>query len=55
MYVVGVITLFSVTHTALNNPSCYLEELMGFQRRYPPNLNLAFHDLVTAIYVVPVK
>lgn len=55
MYVVGVITLFSVTYTALNNPSYYPEELMGFQHRYPPYLNLAFHDMVTASYVVPVK
>lgn len=47
MYMVGVITLFPAKSTALNNLSCYLWELLVYQHRYPPNLNFAFHDLVT--------
>lgn len=55
MYALRVITLFSVICTVLNDLSCYLQEVMGFQHRYPPNLNLAFHDLVTPNHVVSVN
>lgn len=55
VYALRVITLFSVIRTVLNDLSCYLQEVMGFQHRYPPNLNLAFHDLVTPNYVVSVN
>lgn len=45
----------SLIHAVLNDLSCYLQEVVGFQHRYPPNLILAFHDLVTPNYVVPVN
>lgn len=44
--VVGAITPFPAKSTALNVLPCYLGELWGYQHRYPPNLNLPFHDCI---------